>query len=184
VSEPTSAVDASDIRAVLDGNGDAYARLVRRYQDSIGAMMWRFTRQPRDFEELVHDVFVEAYFSLKSFGHGAPFEHWLKRIATRTGYRYWKRQLRQRREGPLIEEPATTSTIQDNDASEAAELVHELLAQLAPRDRLVMTFTYLEGKSVAEIADLTGWSKTMIKVQNYRARGRLAKICHARGIEL
>jgi DNA-directed RNA polymerase specialized sigma24 family protein len=47
-----------------------------------------------------------------------------------------------------------------------------------------MTLTYLEGKTVAEIATLTGWSKTLVKVQAHRARRRLTKICQARGIEL
>jgi RNA polymerase sigma-70 factor (ECF subfamily) len=176
--------DASDIRAALEGNSDSYARLVRRYQESIGAMMWRFTRNPREWEELVHDVFVEAYFSLASFRARAPFEHWLKRIATRTGYRYWKRQQRHRQEEPLTEEPSASCEQALENASDAAELVQQLLGQLAPRDRLVMTLTYLEGKTVAEIAALTGWSKTLVKVQAHRARGRLTKICQARGIEL
>ena len=184
VSESASTAEAADIRAALDGNGDAYARLVRRHQDAIGAMMWRFTRHPREWEELVHDVFVEAYFSLPSFRHRAPFEHWLKRIATRTGYRYWKQQQRQRQMETLVVEPASQTTNQNHEAHEAAELVYQLLAQLAPRDRLVMTLSYLENKTVAEIADLVGWSKTMVKVQTHRARNRLAKICHSQGIEL
>ncbi len=180
----TLSTDASDIRATLGGNGESYARLVRRHQDAIGAMMWRFTRNPREWEELVHDVFVEAYFSLASFRDRAPFEHWLKRVATRTGYRYWKRQQRLRLHEPLTEEPMARSTGASTETGEAAELVHQLLGQLAPRDRLVMTLTYLEGHSIAEIATLTGWSKSLVKVQAHRARGRLAKICQARGIEL
>jgi RNA polymerase sigma-70 factor (ECF subfamily) len=184
VSESTSTAEAADIRAALDGDGDAYARLVRRYQEAIGAMMWRFTRNEREWEELVHDVFVAAYFSLPGFRHRAPFEHWLKRIATRTGYRYWKQQQRQRQTETLVVEPASQATNQIHDANEAAERVYQLLAQLAPRDRLVMTLSYLENKTVAEIADLAGWSKTMVKVQTHRARLRLAKICQAQGIEL
>ena len=40
-----------------------------------------------------------------------------------------------------------------------------------------MTLMYLEQCSVAEIAALTGWSESLVKVQAYRARRRLRRIC-------
>jgi RNA polymerase sigma-70 factor (ECF subfamily) len=180
----TSAADAADIRSAVEGDGDAYARLVRKYQNAIGAMMWRFTRDRQVWEELVHDVFVEAYFSLPGYRARAPFEHWLKRIATRTGYRYWKRREKTRHEEPLVGDMLDADHPAEVSGAEAADLVNHLLDQLAPRDRLVMTLTYLEGRTNAEIADLTGWSKTMVKVQIHRARKRLAGLCQSRGIEL
>lgn len=176
--------DTEDIQAALAGDGEAYARLVQHYQNAVGAMMWRFTRDRRAWEELVHDVFVEAYFSLPTFKSRAPFEHWLKRIATRTGYRYWKSQARGRREESLEEEVSFAAANPTDPNSDAAELVHHLLAQLAPRDRLVMTLAYLEQRTTTEIAELTGWSKSLVKVQIHRARRRLAKICEKQGIEL
>jgi RNA polymerase sigma-70 factor (ECF subfamily) len=66
---------------------------------------------------------------------------------------------------------------------EAAELVHLLLDQLSPRDRLVVTLTRLEGRSIAEVASLTGWSASLVKVQLHRAMGRLARLCQDLGIE-
>ncbi len=56
------------------------------------------------------------------------------------------------------------------------EEVAVALEQLAPRDRLVLTLLYLESRSVAEAADLAGWSETMVKVQAHRARKRLRKL--------
>ncbi len=167
--------DRSDIKATLAGDGEAYARLIRRHQNNIAGRMWRFTRDKRQLEELVHDVFVEAYTSLKSFRGEAPFEHWLNRIATRTGYRFWKKQkLQASREVPLQDWDSLRNG-NDNEiaAVDAAELVHQLLAQLPPRDRLVLTLINLEELSVEEAAERTGWSKTMVKVQAHRARKKL-----------
>jgi RNA polymerase sigma-70 factor (ECF subfamily) len=171
--------DWSDIQASLGGDGDAYARLVRRYQQSIAAYMWRFTRIPSDWEELVHDVFVEAYLSLGGYRARSPLLHWLKRIATRVGYRHWKHlRKRQDRAAQLTEEIAATLAGPDatDSAQQAGELVHELLSRLSPRDRMVMTLMYLESCSTSEIAELTGWSQTMVKVQAHRARKRLQRI--------
>jgi RNA polymerase sigma-70 factor (ECF subfamily) len=175
VSWPDDAVTA-DVRASLCGDGDAYARIIRRYQGVIARRMTRFARDGATVEELVHDVFVEAYFSLGKFRANAPLEHWLQRIATRVGYRYWKRQSRtramsfddKRHDREVISEPGATA--------DTAEQVVAILEQLAPRDRLVLTLLYLEDHSVAKAAELAGWSQTMVKVQAYRARKKVRKL--------
>jgi RNA polymerase sigma-70 factor (ECF subfamily) len=178
------AFDWADVQASQGGDHEAYARLVRRHQQTIASYMWRFTRQRLTWEELVHDVFVEAYVGLGSYQGRAPFLHWLRRIATRVGYRYWKRRRRQQgRESPLDDAVADAAAARDDGAEasrQAAEVVHGLLARLAPRDRLVMTLMYLEQCTVAEIAQRTGWSETLVKVQAHRARQRLRRICEQR----
>jgi RNA polymerase sigma-70 factor (ECF subfamily) len=171
--------DWSDVQASLRGDGDAFARLVRRYQGPVGAYLWRFTRDRSQWEELVQEVFVEAFFSLRSYQARAPLLHWLRRIATRTGYRWWRTRDR-RRTPPTVSLENWDQALQAEDSQEAAadagRLVHAALDRLAPRDRLVLTLMYLDGCSLEEIAQLTGWSRTMIKVQAHRARRRLGKV--------
>jgi RNA polymerase sigma-70 factor (ECF subfamily) len=84
---------------------------------------------------LVHDVFVEAYLSLKKYQGRAPFLHWLRKIATRVGYRYWKQQAKQRQRSaaPLQDWHKTTAPPEGQTAEEAATLVHSLLVRLPPR---------------------------------------------------
>jgi len=176
--QATAELDWCDIRATLGGDGQAYAHIVRRYQDQITTQMWRLSRRRDDCEQLVHDVFVEAFLSLKHFQGRAPFLHWLRKIATRVGYRYWKQQARARRQATVPLEDWHKSSPADGsvDAAEAASQVHALLAQLPPRDRLVLTLIYLDGCSVAEAAEQAGWSQTMTKVQAHRARKKLKKL--------
>ena len=177
------AADLQDIRATLDGDTTAYGNIVRRYQNAIAARMWRFTRDRTELEELVHDVFVQAYTSLKGFRGSAPFEHWLNRIATRVGYRFWKdRQRRREQAVPLEDWDLPAEGDDPMAAGEAAELVHSLLAQLPARDRLVLTLVYLEELSIAEAAERTGWSQTMVKVQAHRARKKLKALLDKQGL--
>ena len=182
-TEPSAAerafeTDWTDIAATLDGDGQAYAQIVRRYQDQITAQMWRLSRQRNDCEQLVHEVFVEAYLSLRQYKGRAPFLHWLRRIATRVGYRYWKQQARARQRAavPLQDWHRSVPAAEVGEAEETAALVHGLLDKLPPRDRLVLTLIYLEECSVAEAAELSGWSQTMVKVQAHRARKKLKKL--------
>jgi len=171
--------DIRDIRMSLAGDGDAFARLVRRYQEEIGRYMWRFTRDARMWEELVHDVFVQAFTSLKTFRGKAPLLHWLRRLATRVGYAHWKQEKRNRTVDSLpVEQWQELVATEDGsiEAIEAGELVEQLLGQVSQRDRLVLTLVYIEGHTIAEAAELTGWTKTMTKVQLHRARIRLKKL--------
>lgn len=171
--------EIEDIRQSRKGDSDAYRRLVERHQDHVAGIMWRFSRDLRVHEELVQDVFVEAYMSLAGYRRKAPFAHWLARIATRVGYRYWKIKARRRETDVftleqwdrLPDEPA-----EQMDPGQAAALVHSLLGRLRPRDRLVLTLRYLEGCDVAETAHRTGWTKSMVKVQTLRARKKLENL--------
>ena len=173
-----SSADIDDVYQSRQGNHEAYKRLIERHQQTIAKIMWRFSRDMQTHEELVHDVFVEAYLSLSTYKKRAPFIHWLSKIAVRVGYRYWKEQSRQNHKKNFsIKEWDQVLLEPDKIESEqAAELVHSLLGQLPPRDRLVLTLRYLEGCNVAQTAYRMGWSKSMVKVQTLRAKRKLKKM--------
>jgi RNA polymerase sigma-70 factor (ECF subfamily) len=141
--------------------------------------MWRFTGDATDCEELVHDVFVEAFFSLRNFHGKAPLLHWLRKIATRVGYRHWKKKARERAHPTVPLEEATLAQIPFSTMEEHPEIaskhLQSILSRLPPRDHLVLTLLYVEECSVKEAADLLGWSRAMVKVQAYRARKKLLR---------
>ncbi|MCA9117018.1 MAG: sigma-70 family RNA polymerase sigma factor [Planctomycetaceae bacterium] len=167
------------IAAARLGDAAAFDRLVEHFQQGISARMWRFTRDHHQHEELVQEVFIAAFRSLEGFRGEAPFEHWLNRIATRTGYRFWRKRDRSATLVPLNPEECArlqSGEDQPESARQAADLLHSVLARLPPRDRLVLTLIYWEESSIAEAAEQTGWSQTMVKVQAHRARKKLKKL--------
>ena len=177
-SRNDAVADGCEVRACLHGDQDAYGRLVRRHQQSVGSLLWRFTHDRLEHESLVHDAFVEAYFSLGTYRSTGSFRSWLLTIATRVGYGLWKQRARTRRRNVIsldgIPEPPAYGG--EPRPEEALALLSQALACLSPRDRMVLTLLYLEEMSVAEVATLTGWSRTLVKVQAHRARGRLRKL--------
>ena len=175
--------DLSDIQDALRGNDDAFAHLVQRYQSTIFRQMWHYARQQADVEELVQEVFVEAFTSLKGFKAKAPFEHWLRRIATRVGYRYWKQKGQNKALQEALHADALVHMkhVETNLPSEAAEILYALLEQLRPRDRLVLTMMYLDGCTSREIAERSGWTHSMVRVQIHRAKRRLRALLEAQG---
>ena len=172
--------DWFDVAASLKGDEEAYARLVQRYERPITGLLWRFTRDPAQCEELVQQVFVEAYFSLRTYRGQAPLLHWLRRIATRTGYRFWRERARGSQEVRLpdseILEQIEAADEDRIDPAEAASVLHVLLGRLPPDDRLVLTLMYFEDCGTKEIAERMGWSRAKVKTQALRARRKVKEI--------
>jgi RNA polymerase sigma-70 factor (ECF subfamily) len=180
--------DLDDIERARGGDPEAYRRLIERHQDYVARLLWRFSRDRQVHEELIQDVFVEAYLSLRGYNGEAPLAHWLARIATRVGYRYWKEKARRRRMEPFDvakwNKAVGDGQVAALEPDEAGALLHQVLAQMSPRDRLVLTLRYLEQCDVVETARRTGWTKTVVKVQTLRARNRLRKLIEQSGTEL
>ena len=69
------------LQRVREGDVDAFVEIVRRHQEEI----WRIAALPmRDTattEDLVQQVFVDAYFHLDQFQTGRDFGRWLRTIA-------------------------------------------------------------------------------------------------------
>jgi RNA polymerase sigma-70 factor (ECF subfamily) len=178
----TARKDWEAIQASLNGDASAYTEIVQRYEQIIAAQMWRFTRDCNALNELVQDVFVEAYTSLHTFKGQAPFEHWLRRIATRVGYRHWKHRNRDReRITQLKQETITDHAAHAREPSEAAEYLYTLLERLPPAERLVLTLHYFEELDTEEIGRRMGWTRSLVKVRAFRARKKLKSLLEEAG---
>ncbi len=169
--------DWKDCQECLAGQREACSRLLKRHEPEIARQMWRFSRDRNVCEELVQEVLVEAYLCLRRYHpREVPFVHWLRCIATRVGYRFWKQEARRRRFLRLesCDAPAQPQDLEDPSA--AAALLHDLLARLPAADRLVLTLMYFEECSLQQIAERTGWNVPMVKMRAMRARQKLRKM--------
>lgn len=137
-------------------------------------------------EDLAQDIFLKMFTRLAQYQGNVPFTHWVSRIAVTTCIDQLRAQKRRPefRWADLSENEAEvldnvlsdTSAEAPSDGLAARELVRKLLDQLGPADRTVIQLLDLEQKSVAEIAQLTGWGQSMIKVRAFRARRKLQKL--------
>ncbi|MEK7676161.1 MAG: sigma-70 family RNA polymerase sigma factor [Verrucomicrobiota bacterium] len=136
-------------------------------------------------EDLVQTVFMKVFTKLDKFSGTVPFEHWVSRVAVNTCLKQLRHErvrpelrwadLSEEEERVVQELAATTDDLPGSQKLAARELVGKLLDRLGPADRLVVTLLHLEGRSVAEIRQATGWSRPFIKVRAFRARQRMKK---------
>jgi RNA polymerase sigma-70 factor (ECF subfamily) len=176
VPEKSSLSDEHLVQATLDGDDDAFTELARRHKGRVFGIAARFARDAGELDDICQEVFVQAYFKLRQYRRDSPFEHWVVRITTHKCYDYLRKR---RRLGPTLSVDAMLESGHEPSAPEAPaphpdlERLHAALAQLSPKERLVLTLLELEERSVQEIAHLTGWSAGNVKVRAFRARAAL-----------
>jgi RNA polymerase sigma-70 factor (ECF subfamily) len=115
-----------------------------------------------------------------------PLEHWVSRIAVNTCLNQLQAEkIRpELRWADLSEEEAavldslggTSDDLPPGDSCASREVVDKLLAGLNPPDRLVIHLLHLDGYSLEEVRQRTGWNIALVKVRAFRARQKLKKI--------
>ncbi|MGA3169407.1 MAG: RNA polymerase sigma factor [Chthoniobacteraceae bacterium] len=137
-------------------------------------------------EDLCQVVFIKVFSNLDQYSGKVPVEHWVSRIAVNTCLNALKAESSRPElrwsdlssdQAALLESLAATPADLDPSSGAASrDLVETLLAALNPQDRLVISMLHLEGYSMDDIKQATGWSIATIKVRAFRARQKLKKI--------
>ncbi len=176
VSPPS---DEAIVAASLRGDDDAFAELVARHKRRVFATAARFARDDHQLDDICQEVFVRAFRHLGKFRGDAPFAHWLARITVSACYDFLRKERRVREQVSL---DASVFELPDRgiDAALAAARARELLdyglRRLSPDERLIITLAEIEERPMREIAELTGWSESNVKVRAFRARQNLKRI--------
>ncbi|UZP68641.1 RNA polymerase sigma factor [Desulfovibrio mangrovi] len=185
--------DDEIVQRVLRGDINTYSVLIDRHSPCVCRIVAGHVPHDRG-DEVVHDTFVNAYKGLASYRGGDKFPNWLSRIAVRCCYDYWRENGRKSGHQVALSEDSTefldrlmadTAMTTYHDAArshDAAAVLSWALDQLSPEDRMVITLTALEEKTVAEAAELLGWSRVNVKVRSLRVRRKLKDILAQAGI--
>src|SRR5215831_9590267 len=185
-----AAQESDDMLAAMSSLGDqeAFERLFIRHRKRIARLIGRFFSTPEAVEDIAQEVFTKVFFALPGYkpDPAASFSAWLSRITINTCYDRLRRD-RRRPEDSIASiselEAARLHGRLSNTCGSNAEsmlisrdLAKKLLANLRPEDRIVIALLEIDDMPVAEIAMLTGWSKSKVKVRAHRARASLRRI--------
>jgi len=138
-----------------------------------------------DEEDLAQEIFMKIFANLEQYRGVVPFEHWVSRVAVTTCLDKLRAQKRRpelrwadlsETEAEMLDAVTAAETgPHPGQAMAARELVEKMLEALGAEDRLGVRLLDLEGRSVAEIQEQTGWSATLVKVRAFRARRKMRK---------
>lgn len=168
--------DRDAVRAVLAGDLEAFAGIVRRWQGPLKELAFRFCRDDGRAEEMAQDAFVTAYRGLGQWRGEAVFSTWLFAVATNV----YRSRLR-RRELPTVPLEAVAEVARrrvehvDFESREREAFVRDAVTALPPKYRDAVVLYYFHDMDLQQAAASLGLPEGTVKSHLYRARQLLAR---------
>src|SRR5437868_13378054 len=173
------------VQAALAHDDEAAHALVRHLYPLVAKVVRAHRARRTSEEDLCQMIFIKVFHNLAKFSGQVPVEHWVSRIAVNTclnqiASEKVRPELRHadltEEESAVIQQLASSpEDLRPDRRFAARQLVEHLLAGLKPAERMVIDLLYLQGHSVDEVKQLTGWSAPLVKVRAFRARRKLKK---------
>ena len=176
--------EAMIVRKVLQGDVNAFEKLVTEYEKAVYAIAQRMTGNPEDAADMTQETFIKAYNSLSSFRGDSKFSVWLYRIANNVCLDF----LRSKNRRPTVslsaeDDDGEETQLDIADESQSPELLLESsltrdavrrgLDSLPPDYKQILLLREIQGLSYEEIAAALGIESGTVKSRIFRARKRL-----------
>ena len=186
----SSLEDAALLERSLQGDGDAFAMLMRRHEDRIFALCLRMTGNRADALDASQETFITAYRKGSAWRGEASFPTWLYRIAMNASYDLVRRrkgwQVLEADPGQHGPEGAASPDAAGAGQSELADDVAtridlaRALGALPAEYREAVVMHDLGGIPYDEIGRVTGVAIGTVKSRISRGRRQLAGLLEQR----
>jgi RNA polymerase sigma-70 factor, ECF subfamily len=179
VEKPTPEGEAELVAACVAGDAAAQRTLFRREYARVHATVYRILGPSRDQDDLVQETFIAAFRGLARFRGESRLSTWIDRIAVRLVFEH----IRARGKTPVplgvVDHDDSGSVGIEIDAQAHARdglrRLYAALAELVPEQRMAFALYAIDGRSIAEVARLTGVTAVTAKLRIWRARRELMK---------
>ncbi len=165
--------DAALIEEVKKGDTQAFRQLVDKYKDVSLSLAISILKDKAKAEDVLQEVFMKVFNKADSFKQQAAFSSWLFRIVVNAAYNELKRtkiKVELNELGPndsLINEETAIQKLKEEDQKKYVVLA---LNRMKPDEAVVLRLFYLCDFSLREVAEITKFSTSKIKVDLHRGR--------------
>jgi RNA polymerase sigma-70 factor (ECF subfamily) len=161
----------------LTGEPAATRELFRRHRGRVHACLFRVLGSNRDMDDLLQDAFIQVFQSLRGWRAEASLATWIDRVSVRVAYRYLSQRGRRIQTDPIIDDEAVPGIDGTNArrqlARDGVKRLYTVLDELGAASRLAFTLHEIDGRPLAEVAELVGSSVTATKLRVWRARKKI-----------
>ncbi len=160
-----------------NGDREAFAELVVRYQRPIYNAAFWVLRKAEDAHDVTQEVFLKVAERLDEYDPEYKFFSWIYRIAVNEALNLLRRNGREEALDDEIDIPAAESSNPERKAgeSELARRIQVALMHMATNDRLVLTLRHFSELSYQEIGQILDLDEKTVKSRLFEARLRLRK---------
>lgn len=152
-----------------EGDHEAFLTLLSQYDRQIMSVVYRFTGDRYDREDLYQEVFLHAFASIRAYREEAAFGTWLYRVALNRCIDFMRKK-------PVVSQG-------DEQAAQAEEPEHRARIKAVMRamnrlkgpQRISFHLYYIEGWRVTDIGAVLGCSEGAVKTHLSRARDKVKR---------
>jgi len=154
-----------------------FDRLYEQYHQSLFQFIFYMVRNRETAEEIVQEVYIKVLQSYDSFAGNSSEKTWLFSIARHTTIDWIRKQNRQKRRWFGGESSIENEVIRDHallpeeivTQRDEIRQIYKGLQQCSLAQQQVMILRFIEQLSIAETADILGWSESKVKTTQHRA---------------
>lgn len=161
------------------GDVEAFDSLVARYQDAVCGLAFSLVGSFEDAQEIAQEAFIQAWRDLADLRDTGRFPAWLLRITRNRCHDFLRNQ--KHRSSPVatpIEVSVGAEAIDPAEEAARSEIRQRVLAairSLSEPNRLATTLFYIDGYSIAEVAEFLGAPVGTVKRRLHESRKRLKR---------
>lgn len=163
------------VRRILNGESGAVEEIHKKYFPKIANFVFGKIDNLFDAQEVIQDIFVSAVDCLPTFNFKSSFFTWLYAIAKHEVVDYYRKKkikaiLFSRL--PILETLASKALAPEEELieKEIKTQIAYVFSRLREGYRRILRLRYLQGYSVAQIADILGVSYKAVESRLTRAR--------------
>ncbi|HEX7321216.1 MAG TPA: sigma-70 family RNA polymerase sigma factor [bacterium] len=171
--------DAQTVKEVMQGDENAFERLVKKYQQPVFNIVYRYVGNYDDAEEVAQEVFMKVWHHAKGFKGKSKFSTWLFRIAVNQclDHRHKNKRPVESLDNIIQKEitPESLKYERNAELESKRKIVRKAIDELPERQRMALVLSKFEEKPYKEIAQIMGTSLSSVESLIFRAKGNLKK---------
>jgi RNA polymerase sigma-70 factor, ECF subfamily len=158
------------------GDRSAQQELFRLLRHGVHGTLYRVLGSNEHMEDLLQDAFIEIFRSLPQYRGESLLNTWADRISARVAFHYLKRRR------PVLEREGALGQVQLHlvgspedqvQHREGLKRLYALLRRMKPEHHVALALFLVDGRSLEEVAEITGVSLVAAKNRVSRARRKL-----------
>ncbi len=161
-------------------NSQAQFQLYQLYSKAMYNICYRMMNNREEAEDILQEVFTDAFLKIDSFRYESSFGAWLKKITVNKCINALKKKKAELVYNETIpEQPEEDNDMEINGLT--AMQVQEAMEELPEGYRVIFSLYLLEGYDHSEISQILGITESTSKSQYSRARKKIQEILMNKG---
>ncbi len=166
------------VKAILDGEKDKFAIIVKEYQEQVKDLTYRMVGNRIDIDEAAQQVFVSLYLSLPRFRFQSRLNTFIYRITVNVVSKMYGKAARTVSYDETLYDGASDEPNQEQRMirEEQKARLRKAIGRLKPEQRTALVLYTYDELSYNEIAETMGCTLSKVETLIFRAKQNLRKM--------